>query len=109
MLSREQDILDETYSDDESKSDKKLIDQLESVDRSSKIGQLKIRKEELERRRKEEEETRKLQQQILSEHVSVTLEVSPKYIVPDTNCFVDFLPEISRLASSSNFQIRVPL
>ena len=45
----------------------------------------------------------------MSEHVSVTLEVSPKYIVPDTNCFVDFLPEISRLASSSNFQIRVPL
>ena len=109
MLSREQDILDETYSDDESKSDKKLIDQLESVDRSSKIGQLKIRKEELERRRKEEEETRKLQQQILSEHVSVTLEVCPKYVVPDTNCFVDFLPEISRLVSQSPFQMRVPL
>lgn len=81
----------------------------ESIDRSSKIGQLKSRKEELERRRREEEETRKLQQQILSEHVSVTLEVCPKYVVPDTNCFVDYLPEISRLVSQSPFQMRVPL
>ena len=108
MLSREQDILDESYSDEETEGSKKS--EVENIDKSSKIGQLKIRKEELERRRREEEETRKLQQQILSEHVSVTLEVTPKFIVPDTNCFVDFLPEISRLAaSSSNFQIRVPL
>ena len=78
MLSREQDILDESYSDDEKAENVKI----EEIDRSSKIGQLKIRKEELEKRRKEEEETRKLQQQILSEHVSVILEVSPKYIVP---------------------------
>ena len=41
--------------------------------------------------------------------MSVTLEVCPKYVVPDTNCFVDFLPEISRLVSQSPFQMRVPL
>ena len=83
MLSREQDILDESYSDDEKAENVKI----EEIDRSSKIGQLKIRKEELEKRRKEEEETRKLQQQILSEHVSVILEVSPKYIVPGKDYF----------------------
>lgn len=110
MLSREQDILEESYSDDESKHQSSSEAKSEDViDRSSKIGQLKMRKEELERRRKEEEETRKLQQQILSEHVSVTLEVCPKFIIPDTNCFVDYLPEISRLATNSPFQLRVPL
>ncbi len=112
MLSREQDILEESYSDDDgsgsSSKDKSSSKEMD-IDRSSKIGQLKIRKEELERRRKEEEETRKLQQQILSEHVSVTLEVCPKFVVPDTNCFVDYLPEISRLAINSPFQLRVPI
>merc|ERR1719464_1531567 len=112
MLSREQDILEETYSDDESKTTGTKLDLAPSgadFDPNSKIGQLKIRKEELERRRQEEEDSRKLQQQILSEHVSVTLEVCPKYVVPDTNCFVDFLPEISRLANQSPFQLRVPV
>ena len=114
MLSREQDILEESYSDDESRSSKEkssssTANENYEIDRSSKIGQLKIRKEELEKRRREEEESRKLQQQILSEHVSVTLEVCPKYIVPDTNCFVDFLPEIVRLASSGSFHLRVPV
>ena len=112
MLSREQDILEETYSDDESKTTGIKLDVAPSgadFDPNSKIGQLKIRKEELERRRQEEEDSRKLQQQILSEHVSVTLEVCPKYVVPDTNCFVDFLPEISRLANQSPFQLRVPV
>jgi len=119
MLSREQDILEENYSDDdqETGTGNSLKDQQNSVksisgetyDPNSKIGQLKMRKEELERRRQEEEDSRKLQQQILSEHVSVTLEVCPKYVVPDTNCFVDFLPEISRLASHSPFQLRVPV
>ena len=117
MLSREQDILEETYSDDEtgnannpkSNDGKSDFTSVSGADPNSKIGQLKIRKEELEKRRQEEEDSRKLQQQILSEHVSVTLEVCPKYVVPDTNCFVDFLPEISRLANQSPFQLRVPV
>ncbi len=107
MLSREQDILEECYSDDEARKDNKDASvEEEHIDRNSKIGQLKLRKQELEKRRQEEE---KLQQQILSEHVNVTLEVCPRFIVPDTNCFVDYLPELSRLAKSGNFQVRVPV
>lgn len=116
MLSREQDILEESYSDEESRANKasssstdaKTIQEYE-IDKTSKIGQLKIRKEELEKRRREDEETKKIRQQILSEHVSVTLEVCPKFVIPDTNCFVDYLPEIRQLSTNSHFQIRVPI
>lgn len=113
MLSREQDILEETYSDDDAEDELSSIVPSGTPKEDDSLGEnikkLKSRKEELERRRKEEEETKRLQQQILAEHVSVTLEVCPRFVVPDTNCFVDYLQEIRRLAASNQFQLRVPL
>ncbi len=109
MLSKEQDILDESYSDDES-AQPPVASTPPTMPEDTELYRLKHRKNELERRRAEEErEARRVQKQILDEHVSVTLEVRPRIVVPDTNCFVDHLTEVTRLASSGSFQLRVPL
>ena len=39
----------------------------------------------------------------------MTLEICPRFLVPDTNCFVDHLPSLRQLSSSGLYQIRVPL
>lgn len=81
----------------------------EEGDGINKIKKLKIRKEELERRKREEDEQSRLQKQILEEHVSVTIEICPRQVVPDTNCFVDSLSDIKKIALDARFQLRVPL
>jgi len=115
MIDKGQDILDESYSDDDNNDGDKITDTFDvattttvGVDHDD-IRRLKHRKEELELRRKAEEESRRLRNEILSEHVSVLLEVCPKTLVPDTNCFVDHLSELGRLSSVGTFQLRVPI
>merc|ERR1712223_1810193 len=119
MFSQEEDMLEEAYSDEESGNQKLSKDSNipqvgaivveEEGDGINKIKKLKIRKEELERRKREDEEQSKLQKQILEEHVSVVIEVCPRQVVPDTNCFVDYLPDIQKIALDTRFQLRVPL
>merc|ERR1712223_608025 len=119
MFSQEEDILEGAYSDEESGNQKLSKDSNipqvgaivveEEGDGINKIKKLKIRKEELERRKREDEEQSKLQKQILEEHVSVVIEVCPRQVVPDTNCFVDYLPDIQKIALDTRFQLRVPL
>merc|ERR1712223_322641 len=119
MFSQEEDMLEEAYSDEESGNQKLSKDSNipqdgaivveEEGDGINKIKKLKIRKEELERRKREDEEQSKLQKQILEEHVSVVIEVCPRQVVPDTNCFVDCLPDIQKIALDTRFQLRVPL
>jgi protein SMG6 len=110
MLASDQDVLEESYSDDDLPTSKMAISSSAGPVLDEKHSRLKLRKDELERLRQEEEwETRRMQRQILSEHVSVTLEVLPRVVVPDTNCFVDHLPEIRRLSQSGPFQVLVPL
>ncbi len=118
MLSRDQDILDESYSDEDqplssvasSASASSSTASASLSKTSSDIYKLKHRKDELERRIQDEErESRRMQRQILAEHVNVTIEIRPRFVVPDTNCFVDFLSELRRLSHSNAFQVRVPL
>jgi protein SMG6 len=97
------DVLDESYSDDEPYQTRRQ----QPVDEDDKIGQLRRRRDELERRRAEEE---RLRRRALAERVCVTVEIRPRYVVPDTNCFISFLSEIRQLASSApHLQLRVPL
>ncbi len=115
LLSKEEDILDESYSDDEQSRSTSATPVSVSGSgpmsaQDNEMHRLRHRKEELERRRAEDErEARRAQRQILSEHVSVTLEIRPRLLVPDTNCFVDHLSEVDRLASCNLFQLRIPL
>ena len=51
-------------------------------------------------------------QNVLSEvtnRASQEMLITPKYLVPDTNCFVDMLPSIQSLVRRSEFIITVPL
>lgn len=44
--------------------------------------------------------------------ISVELEVRPRYLVPDTNCFIDHLPRLQRLIvpeSNPPYTLVVPL
>lgn len=41
--------------------------------------------------------------------VEVEIEVRPHFIVPDTNCFVDHLPQLRVLAGGQTFQLMVPV
>jgi len=44
-----------------------------------------------------------------SQNVVVEMEVRPHFLVPDTNCFVDYLHQIKLLAQASSYALRVPL
>lgn len=49
-------------------------------------------------------------QKILSQSVvSVHIEIRPKYLVPDTNCFIDYLVMIKAVAEVQFYTLMVPL
>lgn len=49
-------------------------------------------------------------QKILSQSVvSVHIEIRPKYLVPDTNCFIDYLTMIKAVAEAHFYTLMVPL
>ncbi|XP_045491287.1 uncharacterized protein LOC123691097 isoform X2 [Colias croceus] len=69
------------------------------------------RKEQLESRKATLEKRRQRMQEMLgSGSVCVELEVRPRWLVPDTNCFIDHLPLLRALvAPAQTYQIAVPL
>ncbi|KAJ4439941.1 hypothetical protein ANN_08072 [Periplaneta americana] len=67
----------------------------------AEIQTLLHRKEELERRHRRQEKHRQRVQAILRDSVvSVEIEVKPHNLVPDTNCFIDYLNELQILAQA---------
>ncbi|XP_059096811.1 telomerase-binding protein EST1A-like isoform X1 [Tigriopus californicus] len=108
MIESEEDILEESYSDEDSTLQRHAT--LSNTKDGGQLSALKQKKNELERRKLvEEREARRMQREILAEHVNVVLEICPRYIVTDTNCFVDHLNDIKNLANTNQFRIRVPL
>jgi protein SMG6 len=42
--------------------------------------------------------------------VALNIEVRPKFLVPDTNCFVDYMKEIKAIADAHPlYQLMVPI
>jgi len=103
LIARDEDILEESYSDKE--ADDEFDADTEAL--SDEIAKLRLRKVELEKL--QSEQARRAQREILDQHVRTTLEVRPKIVVPDTNEFIDHLDIIKRLAALGDLQIRVPL
>lgn len=105
MIARDEYILEESYSGEE-EDEEEAETRAEAV---SEVERLRERKEALERaRRKERARARRAQREILNEVASVTLNIRPKTLVPDTNILVDNLAEIKELAESGDWQIKVP-
>ncbi|GLV32356.1 Smg6 [Carabus blaptoides fortunei] len=80
---------------------------------SGEIRTLLDRKVELEKRHRTQELHRQHVQAILQQSVvSVEIEVRPRYLVPDTNCFIDYLERLQTLARTHGpqpFTLMVPL
>ncbi|KAL0272665.1 UNVERIFIED_CONTAM: hypothetical protein PYX00_005543 [Menopon gallinae] len=67
---------------------------------TAETRRLLIRKEELEKKHQRQERHRKRVQAILQQSgLSVVIEVKPRYLVPDTNCFIDYLTLLQKIAT----------
>lgn len=64
------------------------------------------RKKVLERKHRQQ---RRQQETMLSNAVTVEIEVRPRYLIPDTNCFIQYLDVIQRLVELPSYTLMVPL
>ncbi len=92
----EEEILDEQLADF---SENNPVD---AAVNSTEIQKLIRRKMELEKRHKLQTRKDQRVQEILEQtHISQCIEVRPKYLIPDTNCFIDFLDHLKTLATTT--------
>ncbi|KAF2892803.1 hypothetical protein ILUMI_13369 [Ignelater luminosus] len=101
------DLLVESFSEDEEEGE-----EVASVNEntSSEVRQLLSRKVELEKRQRTQELHRQRVQKILQQSVvSVQIEIRPKILVPDTNCFIDYLCMIKKIVEVHVYTLMVPL
>lgn len=82
-----------------------------SCENDSETRILLQKKDELERQHKLQEMDKQRLQKILREStISLHIEVRPKFLIPDTNCFVDCLSSIETIAQAyPTYQLMVPL
>ncbi|XP_050536614.1 telomerase-binding protein EST1A-like isoform X2 [Daktulosphaira vitifoliae] len=104
--SEDEDLCVESWSDEEHDQKSKPLNKTCLTESSVKplsneIQKLLSRKEELEQKQRNEELRQKRVQEILRQaSYCVEIEIKPHYIVPDTNCFVDYLPQLEKLMHS---------
>ncbi|XP_018574342.1 telomerase-binding protein EST1A isoform X2 [Anoplophora glabripennis] len=105
-LTNNNDILLEDFSGEEDEAEEENVTQ----DAPTEIRSLLTRKVELEKRKRSQELHMQRVKKILSQSVvSVHMEVRPKYLVPDTNCFIDHLDGIRTIAQSHCYTLMVPI
>ncbi|KAF5269666.1 hypothetical protein FQA39_LY08589 [Lamprigera yunnana] len=106
-LINDDDLVLESFSEDEGVEDD-IISLHETT--SSEIRYLLNRKVELEKRQRTQELHRQRVQKILQQSVvSVHIEIRPKILVPDTNCFIDSLSKIKAIVDAHVYILMVPL
>ncbi|GFG40776.1 hypothetical protein Cfor_06054, partial [Coptotermes formosanus] len=96
--------------DKEGKMEPALSASNQELDPSTEVAPVEIqnllhRKEELEKRHRRQERHRQRVQAILRDSVvSVEIEVKPHNLVPDTNCFIDYLSQLQIIAQAGPAQ-----
>jgi len=83
-----------------------------SVPQHSEIQHLLTLKQELQRRRSEQEMRHKHIQAVLdsaSQEKGVTMVIQPRYLVPDTNCFIDHLAALQKVVATNKFILVIPI
>lgn len=75
-------------------------DKCDQNNSSEEIIKLLERRNELQQTHKIQNEQTKFTQKVLKQTKSQTIymEIRPKYLITDTNCFIDFLPQIQQLS-----------
>ncbi|XP_022172411.1 telomerase-binding protein EST1A-like isoform X2 [Myzus persicae] len=82
-------------------SEDKSVSELQAKPISNEIQKLLSRKEELEQKQRNEELRQKRVQEILKQaSYCIEIEIKPHFVVPDTNCFIDYLPQLEKLIYS---------
>lgn len=107
-LNEDDDLLVESFSEDEEETPPSNNTLVENA--SSEVRELLTRKVELDKRLKNQELHRLRVQKILQQSVvSVHIEVRPKYLIPDTNCFIDYLETLKTVSAAHVYVLMVPL
>ena len=101
-MQRADDVIVESDSEEESRDEE---------DGDEKMRELRSKKERLLRLQEEKEKHQQSLQRVLrsGEVRPIQLEISPVFLVPDTNCFIDHLMDIQTLLNCKRFTIVVPL
>ncbi|KAI9553174.1 hypothetical protein GHT06_021068 [Daphnia sinensis] len=73
------------------------------------LQQLRQRKDELTQKHLDQQRRKQQINAILRERVLVELEVRPKYLVADTNCYIDHLDALARLTREKHYTLVAPL
>uniref|UniRef100_A0A2R5LHI5 Telomerase-binding protein EST1A n=1 Tax=Ornithodoros turicata TaxID=34597 RepID=A0A2R5LHI5_9ACAR len=103
---------------DSSDDDLDMCDSLEdqevplNCDEDSEIQKLWSKKEQLRKAKDQRDRHQACVQAVLQEHrnkQATMLEIRPRYLFPDTNCFIDHLPLLQRLVADGHFHVYVPL
>ncbi|XP_048522651.1 uncharacterized protein LOC109539534 isoform X3 [Dendroctonus ponderosae] len=112
-LTRSDEFLLETFSGDEEETSDANTDLIKAelaTDASAEIQDLLHRKLELEEKNRKQELHQHRVMKILSQSiVSVHVEIRPKNLVPDTNCFIDHLDSICTVTKSHTYTLMVPI
>ncbi|KAL7026979.1 hypothetical protein ACKWTF_005254 [Chironomus riparius] len=107
------DIVNDEQKNSSSELDDNLMKSpdLKSHHDAAEIRRLLRRKDELERKQRMHEKYNERLQDILSNSVvAVWLEVRPRYLIPDTNCFIDDLELIKAIANAHPlYQLMIPI
>lgn len=86
-------------------------DGLAASDSSSDLSELREKhralKAKIEEQQKKDQETANILNE--SQQRPIELEIRPKFIVPDTNCFIDHINLIDRILTTNYFIVVVPL
>ncbi|XP_077509894.1 telomerase-binding protein EST1A-like isoform X2 [Amblyomma americanum] len=102
-------------SDEELELGDSLDDQetpFKSSEEENEIQKLWTKKEQLRRAKEQHERQHACVQAVLQEHRSkqaAVLEIRPRYLIPDTNCFIDHLPLVQKLVADGHFYVYVPI
>ncbi|CAF4834833.1 unnamed protein product [Rotaria socialis] len=73
------------------------------------MKELKLKKRQLEHQLAEKQKQEQVVKDILNTSRLIEIEVIPRFIVLDTNCFVNYLPIIYKLIKQGRFIIIIPL
>ncbi|GBN04942.1 Telomerase-binding protein EST1A, partial [Araneus ventricosus] len=88
-----------------------MEDDFTKPEMKDELRDLWYRREALSRFKEQQEQHKAQAQAVLQNHQSrpILLEVKPRYLVPDTNCFIDHLCHFRNILSSTNYHVVIPL
>ncbi|GFW59426.1 telomerase-binding protein EST1A [Trichonephila clavipes] len=88
-----------------------IEEELAKLEYQDELKVLWLKKEALRLAKKEQEQQKAQLQAVLQNNQSrpIVLKIKPRYLIPDTNCFIDHLGLFKNILASTNFHVVIPL